>query len=79
MTSRSDPYRAYHSVANKKPRATSWRWTACEHCPNAHLVLEDENGEPFADMTLSREQIDHFNASRDRAFDDAANFHKLKD
>jgi hypothetical protein len=32
-------------------------WYKCDHCDSLHLVLEDEDGEPFGSAVLSEEQL----------------------
>lgn len=66
---RLHPDDRYSSGPNKKPRASAWRMTLCEHCPNVHLLLLDEDGYIFADMTIAKSQRDYFVTSLDNLFD----------
>lgn len=39
------------------PKAHRWAVTTCGSCPNAHLLLYDENDRPMADATVSPAQV----------------------
>lgn len=38
------------------PQAHSYEVAFCNHCPNAHVLLLDEDGHGIAQMTISQKQ-----------------------
>lgn len=50
-------YRPTNDRENAIQQAHSVKYLLCGHCPNVHLLLEDEDGEPMAIAVMSESML----------------------